>query len=372
MRQQSVEFLKQLVNTPSPSGFEAALPGNGTSGQRVWLDYVKQFADEVGSDAYGNCYGVINKGGSPRVMLSGHADEIGLIVSYINGDGYVYLRRIGGVDAAITRAQRLTIHTAKGPVFGVVGSIAPHMQNYAGDGQQQKPPKIHELFVDIGAKDKKEAQKLVSIGDPATLVDEFQVLRGDRVVARGFDNRIGTFASAEALRLVSERKSSLKAEVYAVSNVQEEVGLFGARQIAYTLKPDVAVVVDVCHATDIPNVPATVFGEVKLGGGPSISHGGPAHPQVVARLKEVAKKQKISLQPEAAGGAGGTDTDAIFWTRGGIPSALVSLPNRYMHSPVEMIHLKDLEQIAQLLASFSLSLKKGEKFRAPLQTAAQI
>jgi endoglucanase len=370
MRTESVEFLKRLVNTPSPSGFEAALPGNGTSGQRVWLDYVKQFADEVGADAYGNCYGVINKGGSPRVMLSGHADEIGLIVSFINAEGYIYLRRIGGVDAAITRAQRLTIHTAKGPVFGVVGSIAPHMQNFAGG--EQKPPKIHELFVDIGAKDKKEAQKLVSIGDPATLVDDFQVLRGDRVVARGFDNRIGTFASAEALRLIAEKKSSLKAEVYAVSNVQEEVGLFGARQIAYTLKPDVAVVVDVCHATDIPGVPGTVFGEVKLGKGPSISHGGPAHPAVVARLKEVAKKHKINLQPEASGGAGGTDTDAIFWTRGGIPSALVSLPNRYMHSPVEMIHLKDLEQIAQLLAAFSLSLKKGEKFRSPLQTAAEI
>lgn len=332
-------------------------------GQRVWLDYAKQFAEETFSDAYGNCVAVLNKGGSPRLMLAGHADEIAMAVNFIDDNGFIYVRKMGGVDAAITRAQRVVIHARKGPVKGVVGNVAPHLMKLEGE---PKPPKIHDLFIDIGVSRRRAAEKLVQIGDPITLTDEFDVLRDDLVVARAFDNRIGTFAVAEALRLLTESKGKLRAEVCAVSNVQEEVGLLGARQIAYSLKPDVALVVDVTHATDYPTVSKLQHGDVKIGQGPAITHGGCNHPEVVARIESVAKTKKIPLQHEAMSSTSGTDTDAIFWTRGGIASALISLPNRYMHSPVEVVSLKDLELIPQLLAGFAQSLKKSEQFKVKI------
>ena len=357
MREQSLNFLRTLVNTPSPTGHEVR-------GQRVWLDYAKPFADETFSDAYGNCVAVLNKGGSPRLMLAAHADEIAMSVNYISDDGFIYVRKMGGVDAAITKAQRIVIHTRGGPVKGVVGNVAPHLMR--GDDKEAKPPKIHDLFIDIGAGNRKEAEKLVHIGDPITLADEFDLLRNDLAVARAFDNRIGTFAVAEALRLLKESKARLKAEVCAVSNVQEEVGLLGARQIAYSLKPDVALVVDVTHATDYPTVSKSQHGDVKMGRGPAITHGGCNHPEVVARIEAVARAKKIPLQHEAMSNTSGTDTDAIFWTRGGIASALISLPDRYMHSPVEMVNLKDLEKIPELLATFAQSLKAGEQFKVKI------
>jgi endoglucanase len=353
MREPSLNFLRTLVNTPSPTGHEVR-------GQRVWLDYVMPFAEETFSDAYGNCVAVLNKGGSPRLMLAAHADEIAMAVNYISDEGFLYVRKMGGVDAAITKAQRVVIHSRNGPVKGVVGNVAPHLTKQEGD---PKPPKIHDLFIDIGAKDRKEAGRTVRIGDPITLTDEFDLLRNDLAVARAFDNRIGTFAVAEALRLLQESRGKLAAEVCAVSNVQEEVGLLGARQIAYSLQPDVAVVVDVTHATDYPTVSKAQHGDVKIGGGPALTHGGCNHPDVVARLEAVAKAKRIPLQHEAMSATSGTDTDVIFWTRGGIASALVSLPNRYMHSPVEVVSLKDLEKIPELLAAFARSLKPGEKFK---------
>jgi endoglucanase len=353
MRPQSHEFLKALVNTPSPVGHEVR-------GQRVWLDYAGQFAEETFSDAYGNCVALLNKGGSPRLMLAGHADEIAMAVNYINDEGYLYVRKMGGIDAAITRAQRVVIHTRNGPVKGVVGSVAPHLKK---EDEEAKPPKMHDLFIDIGVSGRKAAGKLVQIGDPVTLNAEFDALRNDLVIGRAFDNRIGTFAVAEALRLLEAAKGPLQAEVCAVSNVQEETGLLGARQIAYALKPDVALVVDVTHATDYPTVNKAQHGEVKIGRGPTITHGGCNHPGVVARIETVAKARKIPLQHEAMSNTSGTDTDAIFWTRGGIASALISLPNRYMHTPVELVSLKDLELIPELLAGFAASLKKGEAFK---------
>lgn len=356
MRDESLNFLRTLVNTPSPTGNEAR-------GQRIWLDYATQFADTTWSDAYGNCVAVLNQGGSPRVMLAGHADEIAMAVNYIDGDGYIYVRKMGGVDAAIMKAQRVTIHTRNGPVKGVVGNVAPHLTK---SDDNSKPPKIHDLFIDIGVHNAKEAQKLVQIGDPITLNDEFDVLRGDLVVARAFDNRIGTFAVAETLRLLAGAKGKLKAEICAVSNIQEEVGLLGARQIAYSLKPDIALVVDVTHATDYPTVSKIQHGNVKVGSGPTITRNGSNHPEVIARIEQVAKTKKIPLQHETASSTSGTDADAIFWTRGGIPSALISLPNRYMHSPVEVVSLKDLAMIPELMAAFALSLKKGEEFKVKI------
>ena len=356
MREQSLSFLRSLVNTPSPVGYESR-------GQRAWLDYVAPFADETFSDAYGNCVAVLNKGGSPRVMFSGHAAEIAMAVNYINEEGFIYVRKMGGVDAAITKAQRVVIHARAGAVKGVVGNVAPHLMKEEKDG---KAPKIHDLFIDIGVPSRKEAEKLVRIGDPITLTQEFDLLRNDLAVARAFDNRIGTFAVAETLRLLRESKAKLNAEVCAVSNVQEEVGLLGARQIAYSLKPDVAIVVDVTHATDYPTVNKAQHGDTKVGKGPSVTHGGCNHPEVVARIEAVAKAARIPLQHEAMSSTSGTDTDVIFWTRGGIASALVSLPNRYMHSPVEVVSLKDLEFIPQLLAAFASSLKKNEQFKVKI------
>lgn len=359
MREQSLNFLRTLVNTPSPVGHEVR-------GQRVWLDYARQFADETFSDAYGNCVAVLNKGGSPRLMLAGHADEIAMSVNYINDEGFIYVRKMGGVNAAITKAQRVIIHSSRNgrpAVKGVVGNVAPHLMKQE---KEPKPPQMHDLFIDIGVNSRKEAEELVRVGDPITLSDEFDLLRNDLVVARAFDNRIGTFAVAEALRLLKGSKTKLNAEVCAVSNVQEEVGLLGARQIAYSLKPDVALVVDVTHATDYPTVNKPQHGDVKIGKGPTITHGGCNHPDVVARIESVAKAKKIPLQHEAMSNTSGTDTDAIFWTRGGIASALVSLPNRYMHSPVEVVSLKDLEMIPELLAGFAASLKKSEEFKVKI------
>ncbi len=355
MRDASLKFLEKLVNTPSPTGHESR-------GQRVWLDYVSKFADDTFSDAYGNCVAVLNKGGSPRLMLAAHADEIAMSVNYIDSDGFIYVRKMGGIDAAITKAQRVNIHTRNGPVRGVVGNVAPHLSRSEGDA---KSPKIHDLFIDIGVHSAKDAQKLVRIGDPITLVDEFELLRNDLAIARAFDNRIGTFAVAETVRLLAGAKK-LRAEICAVSNIQEEVGLLGARQIAYSLKPDVALVVDVTHATDYPTVSKAQHGDIKVGDGPAVTHGGCNHPEIVKRLEELAKANKIPLQHEAMSATSGTDTDVIFWTRGGIASALISLPNRYMHSPVEVVSLKDLEKIPELMAAFAKSLKPGHEFKVKI------
>src|SRR5688572_20325199 len=244
MRTESLKFLETLVNTPSPSGHEVR-------GQRVWLNYVSNFADETFTDSYGNAVAVLNKGGSPRIMLAGHADEIGMTVNFINKDGFIYVRRLGGVDPAIVRAQRVNIHTKNGPIRGVVGNVAPHLTKQEGE---RKVPKIEELFIDIGARSKKEAEKVVQVGNPITLHHYFEHLRGDLAIARAFDNRIGTWSVAETLRLLSKGKHKINAEICAVSNIMEEVGLFGARQIAYSLQPDLALVVDVTHATDYPTV----------------------------------------------------------------------------------------------------------------------
>jgi putative aminopeptidase FrvX len=356
MRSESIAFLRTLVNTPSPVGHEAR-------GQRVWLDYASKFADTTFSDAYGNCVAVLNKGGSPRLMLAAHADEIAMAVNFIDPEGFIYVRKMGGVDPAITKAQRVNIHTRNGPVKGVVGNVAPHLTKVE---KERKLPEIHDLFIDIGVSSTKDAEALVQIGDPITLTDEFDMLRNDLAVARAFDNRIGTFAVAEALRLLHTSKTKLQAEVCAVSNIQEEVGLLGARQIAYSLKPDVALVVDVTHATDYPTVNKAQHGDIKLGHGPAVTHGGCNHPEVIARIERLAKSKKIPLQHEAMSATSGTDTDVIFWTRGGIPSGLISLPNRYMHSPVELVNLSDLEKIPELMAAFAQSLKTGEEFKVKI------
>jgi endoglucanase len=356
MRKASLEFLQRLVNTPSPSGHEIR-------GQRVWLQEISAWADTTRSDAYGNCVATLNPSGSPRLMLAAHADEIALTVNYITDEGFVHVRRLGGVDPAISKAQRVVIHSRKGPVNAVIGNVAPHLTRKDKD---HRLPEIQDLFIDLGVSSRKEAERLIRVGDPITLSAEFEELRNRLVVGRALDNRVGTWAVAETLRLLKESGKELEAEVCAVSNIMEETGLLGARQIAYSLQPDVALVVDVTHATDVPSVSKALHGDIRVGDGPTLTHGGSNHPAVVDRLELVAKKIDIELQHEAVSATSGTDTDVIFWTRGGIPSALVSVPTRYMHSPVELISLKDLERVPELLAAFALSLKSGEAFQVKI------
>jgi endoglucanase len=350
MRKESLDFLTKLLTTASPSGYESA-------NQKIWCDYARKHADEVHTDAYGNAVAVLNPGGSPKVMLDGHVDEIGLMVKHIDDKGFVYFQRIGGVDPALVRGKRVNIHTSKGVVRGVVGATAIHLEDRDKD---RKVPKMHEVFVDIGAADGKAARKRVSVGDPMTFVDDFEMLDDNIAVARGFDNRAGIWTVIEALRIARESRPA--AAVYACSSIQEETGLNGARMQVISVKPDVAIAVDVSHSTDTPGIDVKQHGEVKIGKGPTISLGRENHPVLTERLRKVAKAAKIGYQIETFSLTGGTDAYAIWTQNGGVPSAILSVPNRYMHSTVEMVDLRDLQNTAKLLGAFCADLKKGEKF----------
>lgn len=352
MREESYEFLKTLLETPSPSGFE-------TKGQRVWADYVRPFADKVRSDPYGNVYATLNPDAAPKILLAGHADELGLMINYISDDGFIYFKGIGGVDRAMLRGQRVIIHGQDGPVPGVTGHLAIHMQE---PDDRKKVPEFHEVFIDIGVKSRAEALRLVRVGDPITHDANVVRLEGNRIAARGCDNRIGTWAAAEALRIISGKKDKLAASVVSVSTIQEENGLYGATMAGYRAQPNAALVVDVTHATDIPICSKTKHGDVKLGGGPVISIGSSNHPVLIERLRKVADDKNIPLQYEANPRFTGTDADAIFLQHGGIPTVSIGLPNRYMHSSVEVIELTDLQAVAELLAAFCLEVKADDVF----------
>ncbi|MHC4718196.1 MAG: M42 family metallopeptidase [Planctomycetota bacterium] len=350
MRKESLKFLKELLSAPTPSGHESP-------GQRIWCDYARRFADEVRTDAYGNAVAVLNPGGDPKIMIDGHVDEIGLIVKYIDDKGFVYVQRIGGVDPALVRGKRVNIHTAKGVVRGVIGAPAIHLRER---GKDAKVPKMHESYVDIAARDGADARKRVSVGDPITFVDDFEMLNRNVAVARAFDNRIGTWVAIEALRPLARRK--LQAAVYACSTVQEEVGLSGARMTVVNVRPDAALVVDVTHATDTPGIDMKQHGEVKMGEGPTISIGRENHPVLVDRLRKTAAARKIPAQFEAFSTTGATDAWAIYINNGGVPAVVVGVPNRYMHTTVEMLDLRDLQRAADLLTAFVAGVKKGERF----------
>jgi endoglucanase len=350
------DFLTRLLETPSPSGFEAA-------GQRVWADYVRPVADAFESDSYGNATAPLNPVGSPKILISGHADELGFMVGYINDEGFLYFKGIGGVDPALIRGQRVIVHGRGGPVQGVTGQLAVHLQK---PDDRKKVPEIHEMVIDIGACSRADAEKVVGIGDAITYAVGVHTLLGDRLAARGCDNRIGTWAAAEALRRIAARRAGLQACVVAASTIQEENGLYGATMAAYRVRPDVAVVIDVTHATDTPQATKSQHGDIRLGRGPVLSVGSSNHPVVNQRLRAVAEKAGIPLQTEINPRYTGTDADAIFLQRGGIPTVSIGLPNRYMHSPVEVIELSDLDAIAELLAAFVLDVKTGEQFKVEI------
>ena len=347
----SLSFLEKFVNTPSPSGFERPA-------QEVWRTYVSEFAESVRSDVQGNSIGVVNERGKPKVMLVGHCDEIGFMVRYVNEQGFIYFGMIGGVDPNIISAKRVVIYGEKGPVKGVVGRIAIHLQDR---DDEKKVPKIHDMWIDIGAKSKEEALERISVGDPIVFDVGYEILSGDLAVARGFDDKMGAFLVAEALRLVSQEKG-LKAAVYGVSSVQEEISFAGATTSAFSIDPQVAIAVDVGSATDTPAVSKEKHGDCRLGLGPIIDRGSSVSPAVEAALKRVAREKGIPFQIAASPRWTGTDADAVFKSRGGVACGLLSVPNRYMHTPVEIIHLGDLENCAKLMAAFIVQLDERSDF----------
>ncbi len=347
-------FLFDLLRTPSPTGFEAP-------GQRLWAARASSRADRVDSDAYGNAWAT--KDGTkdaPTVLLEAHADEIGFAIKYVTDDGFLRVDRIGGSDHAIARARRVVFLGSKGPVPGVLGNTAIHLRPR---GEDDKPPKLEELFVDVGAASREEVADLgLRVGHPAVYADSVEMLTETRVMGRALDNRLGGFVLTQVLGALKTGQRPTATTV-ALNAVQEEIGGNGARMAAYAIDPDVAVVLDVTHATDSPGIEKAKHGEVKLGGGPTVTHGTVNHPAVVERLIEVAEKENIPLQHESSSRYSGTDTDVIFTTKRGVPSALVSIPMRYMHSTVETVDLRDVEHTVALLEAFVRSVRADDVFR---------
>jgi len=346
----SRQFLMQILDNPSPSGYEQPV-------QNVIRAYAKEFADEVKTDVHGNVIAVRNPQAAFRVLLAGHCDQIGLIVQYIDDDGYIYFQAIGGWDATVLIGQRVTVWTSSGPLAGVIGRKPIHLLS---EDERKSVPKLKDLWIDIGAASKAEASQKVRIGDPITIELAERELMNNRLVASGLDDKSGAWVVMEALKRVDPGK--LRVAAYAVATVQEELGLRGARTSAFGIDPHVGIAVDVTFATDCPNMEKKEEGEIKLGRGPVIYRGPNMNPKVVDRLIEVAESHKIPYQLAASGRATGTDANAIQVNRAGVATGLVSVPNRYMHSPVEVISLDDLDAVANLLARFVESLDPADDF----------
>lgn len=342
MEERSIDFLKRLLDTPGPSGFEAKVA-------KSWRDEAEGFADHVDADVAGNSIAIVNEGGAPRVMLAGHIDEIGVQVTHIDTDGFIYFEGIGGWDPQVLVGQRIRFLAGAG-VIGVIGKKPIHLMK--GD-EKEKASKTTDLWIDIGAKNRDEAKERgLRVGD-AGVIDARTIEMGNDIIAsRSIDNRIGAFVVLEALRLLSEDRPA--AQVAAVATAQEEIGYSGggARASAYRLDPQIAIVVDVTFATDSPTMEKKELGEHKLGGGPVLTRGSAAHPVVFDRLVAAAERESIPYTIHAAPRFTSTDADAIYLSRAGVATGVVSVPNRYMHSPNEMISLNDLERTAALIAAF--------------------
>jgi tetrahedral aminopeptidase len=353
----SMAMLQAMLATPSPSGFEARI-------QAVIRDHMREYADDIHRDVHGNQWFVINPRGSVRLMLSGHVDEIGLMVRYVDDQGFLWVTRIGGPDPVQHWGQRVQVHTKNGPLLGVIGKKPIHN---TPPEDRTKGPKLEDLYVDIGAKDKAEALKRVRIGDPITMAVGFERMANDLAISRAMDDRIGAFVVLEALKKVHTYTKKKKAHpldcaLYAVCSVQEEVGLRGAQTSAYAIDPHVGIAVDVGFATDYPGENKKALGEFKLGGGPILHRGANINPPLADMMETLADKHNIPYQLSGDGGIMGTDAGAIQVTRAGVAAALVSIPNRYMHSPVEMISLQDVENSAELLAQVAINLKGSQSF----------
>jgi putative aminopeptidase FrvX len=348
----SKEFLYKYLNNPSPTGFEAG-------GQQIWMDYVRPFVDEFIIDTYGTTVGVLNPKAEYKVVLEAHADEISWFVNYITKDGYIYVRKNGGSDHMIAPSMRVNIHTTKGIVKGVFGWPAIHVRESDKD-----QPTLKNLTIDIGCDTKEEVEALgVHVGCVITFVDELTELNGKYYVGRALDNRIGGYMIAEVLRALKENNIKLPFGLYVVNAVQEEIGLRGAEMIAHHIKPDVAVITDVCHDTQSPMYSKIVSGDLSCGKGPVLTYGPAVQNNLLKMIIDVAQQKEIPFQRASATRSTGTDTDSFAYSNSGVASALISLPLKYMHTTVETVSQKDVEDVIKLLYEFVIQLQANHDFR---------
>jgi putative aminopeptidase FrvX len=347
------QFLYDYHNNFSPTGFEKA-------GQDIWLDYITPYVDETFTDRYGTAYGVINPGQPYKVVIEAHADEIAWYVNYITDSGMIYVSRNGGSDHIIAPSKRVVIHTKKGKVKGVFGWPAIHTRR---GKSADLSPKMDNIFIDIGASSKKDVEKLgVLVGNVITFDDEFHMINNTYYTGRALDNRMGGFCIAEVAARLKKSKTKLPYSLYIVNAVQEEIGLRGAEMIAATIKPDVAIVTDVTHVTNTPMINMKIHGEIKAGDGPSLTVAPAVHNKLLDLMMDVADAKKIPYQRSASSRSTGTDTDAFAYSGGGIVSALISIPLKYMHTTVEMAHKNDVENVIKLYIETLKAIKKNHDF----------
>lgn len=349
----SLAFLTKYLNTASPTGFESA-------GQKVWLEYIKPYVDTYEVDAYGSTYGIINPDAPYKVVIEAHADEISWFVNYITEEGFIYLVRNGGSDHQIAPAKRVNIHTENGIVKGVFGWPAIHTRR---SGAKEKAPELTNIFLDTGLNKKELEEKGVHVGCVVTYEDEFMTLQDRYFCGRALDNRLGGFMIAEVARMLHEKKVKLPFGLYIVNAVQEEVGLRGAQMVAERISPDCAIVTDVTHDTSTPMIDKVRHGDVKSGKGPSLTTGPAVHNKLLGLVTKTAEEQEIPFQREAASRSTGTDTDAFAYSNMGVPSCLISLPLRYMHTTVEMAHIDDVENVIKLIFESLQKIEDGHEWR---------
>ena len=353
VNEKSVAFLEQYINNPAPTGFEK-------SGQQLWLDYIRPYIDDYFVDTYGTAVGVINPDAPYKVVVEAHADEISWFVHYITNDGFIYLRRNGGSDHQIAPSMRVNIHTDKGIVKGVFGWPAIHVR----EPGKEESPSMKNLFLEVGATTKAEVEKMgIHVGCVCTFEDEFMIMNDRYYLGRALDNRIGGFMIAEVARMLKEKKDKLPFGVYFTNSVQEEIGLRGAEMIAHRIKPDVAIVTDVCHDTQTPMMNKVVNGDLACGKGPVLSYGPAVQNNLLKHIIAAADKNNIPFQRAAVSRSTGTDTDAFAYSNAGVASALISLPLRYMHTTVEMVHMKDVEHVIQLIYHSLKAVKNNQDWR---------
>lgn len=348
----ALTFFEQYLNNAAPTGYES-------NGQKLWMNYLEPYVDTFITDTYGSVVGVINPDADYRVVIEGHSDEISWYVNYISDKGLIYVVRNGGSDHQIAPSKWVNIHTKKGIVKGVFGWPAIHTRK-AG---KEETPKIDNIFIDIGAKDKKEVEKMgVHVGCVITYPDSFQIINGNKFVCRAIDNRAGGFMIAQVARLLKEQNITLPFGLYVTNAVQEEVGLRGAEMITQTIKPNVAIVTDVCHDTTTPMINQKEQGHTEIGLGPVISYAPAVQNNLRERIIQTAEKESIPFQRLASSRFTGTDTDAFAYSNGGVASALISLPLRYMHTTVEMVQKEDVENVIRLMFETLKNIKPGERF----------
>ncbi len=352
LNKKSMAFLEAYLNNASPTGYE-------WEGQKLWMNYLKPYVDEFITDTYGTAVAVINPEAKYRVVIEGHADEISWYVNYISDNGLLYVIRNGGSDHQIAPSKVVNIHTKNGIVKGVFGWPAIHTRS----NTNEEPPKPDNICIDIGAKDKAEVEEMgVHVGCVITYPDQFHILNKDKFVCRALDNRMGGFMIAEVARLLHENKKTLPFGLYITNSVQEEIGLRGAEMITHTIKPNVAIVTDVTHDTTTPMIEPKKQGFVEIGKGPVVAYAPAVQQKLRDLITDTAEEKKIPFQRAALSRATGTDTDAFAYSNGGVASALISLPLRYMHTTVEMVHKDDVENVIKLIYETLLKIKGGETF----------